>query len=390
MLNRRYEGQSLVAYYFFYFCALGAFMPYWGPWLRSEGQDAFAIGVLTAAVQFSKVLAPNLWGWLLHYQPARRLIPWGGLAALMSFLLLFSGSAHFLPLLLITLLFSFFWAATLPLVDGITMAWAEQQGRRYGRIRLWGSLGFIALSMGMGALLARWGLRSFLPGIALFLLLTWWVSRGLPFAVDPHDAEQSGKAPLFWLELRDARLWLFLLAGLLEQASHGVYYAFYSIYVEAHGYDSLSVGLLWALAVLAEVVFFWFGDRVLRRLGTTLVFVAAFILTALRWMVIAWWPDFTWIVLVQVLHAASYAAFHLAAIHWVFARFPRALRARGLALYASLVYGLGGGIGALAAGWAWSRWGGSGAFLAAGILAAVATLFLLGMFRRQPALEKFA
>ncbi|MEY2340794.1 MFS transporter [Acidithiobacillus sp. IBUN Pt1247-S3] len=389
MLKPRYEGQALVAYYFFYFCTIGAFMPYWGPWLRSEGQDALAIGLLTAAVQFSKVLAPNVWGWLLHYLPTRWLIPAGGMAAVLSFLLLFFVRSHFPALLLITLLFAFFWAATLPLVDNITMAWAEREGRRYGRIRLWGSLGFITLSLGMGALVSAWGLRSFLPGIAVFLFLAWWVSRFLPFSASPQSTQPHNRAP-FLPELRDPRLWFFLLAGILEQASHGVYYAFYSIYVEAHGDNSLTVGLLWALAVLAEVLFFWFGDRILRRWGTALVFVSAFLLTAIRWWVIAWWPGFVWIILVQTLHAASYAAFHLAAIHWVFARFPQALRARGMALYASLVYGLGGGIGALMAGWAWSRWGGSATFFAAGILAAVAAVFLLGVFRPRPALEKLA
>lgn len=388
MLKGRHEGQALVAFYFFYFCALGAFMPYWGPWLRSVGQDALAIGLLTAAVQFSKVLAPNVWGWLLHHTSMRWLIRGGGLAAALSFLLLFWAEGYFWALLLITLLFSFFWAATLPLVDNISMAWAERQGRRYGRIRLWGSIGFIVLSLGMGILVSLWGLRSFLPGIAVFLFLTWWVSRFLPFASDPQSTTEQ-KLPAFLPELRDFRLWFFLAAGILEQASHGVYYAFYSIYVEAHGHNSSTVGLLWALAVVAEVLFFWFGDRILHRWGTMTVFVSAFLLTALRWVVIALWPGFVWIVLVQTLHAASYAAFHLAAIHWVFARFPQALRARGMALYASLVYGLGGGIGALAAGWAWSQIGGSATFLAAGILAALATLLLLGMFRPRPALEKW-
>ncbi|WP_308388728.1 MFS transporter [Acidithiobacillus sp. AMEEHan] len=388
MLKARHEGQALVAFYFFYFCALGAFMPYWGPWLRSVGQDAFAIGLLTAAVQFSKVLAPNVWGWLLHHASMRWLIGAGGLAAALNFLLLFWAGGHFLALLLITLLFSFFWAATLPLVDNISMAWAERQGRRYGRIRLWGSIGFIALSLAMGVLVSQWGLRSFLPGIALFLFLTWWASRFLPFDSEPQTIASS-TLPAFLPELRDFRLWFFLAAGILEQASHGVYYAFYSIYVEAHGYDSTTVGLLWALAVLAEVLFFWFGDRILQRWGTMTIFVSAFLLTALRWMVIAVWPGFVWIVLVQTLHAASYAAFHLAAIHWVFARFPQALRPRGMALYASLVYGLGGGLGALAAGWAWSHWGGSFTFFVAGVLAAVATLLLLGMFRPHSALEKW-
>jgi hypothetical protein len=93
-------------------------------------------------------------------------------------------------------------------------------------------------------------------------------------------------------------------------------------------------------------------------------------------------------VLVQSLHAASYAAFHLAAVHWVSERFPGALRARGMALYASMVYGLGGGMGALAAGWSWAHWGGQLTFAAAGLVALLASVFLIKGLRGSPALEK--
>ncbi|MBU2823505.1 MFS transporter, partial [Acidithiobacillus ferrooxidans] len=342
------EGGWLAAFYFLYFCALGAFMPYWGPWLHAQGQSPLAIGILTAAVQFSKVLAPNLWGWLAHFWGSRRIVPWAALITAAGFLALGLAHGNFSALLLITLTFSFFWAATLPLVDATTMDWAQRCGAAYGRIRLWGSLGFIALSLGMGGLLAHWGMTAFLPGIAIFLVAAWGASRYLPYGTLP---DANAPRPRLSGTLRQVSLWFFLLAGLLEQASHGAYYAFYSIYAEQHGLGSAAIGMLWGFAVLCEVAFFWWGDRLIRRLGVSLVFTGAFVLTALRWGVIAWWPGLVWIILVQSLHAASYAAFHLAAVHWVSGRFPGALRARGMALYASVVYGLGGGLGALGAGW---------------------------------------
>ncbi|PKY09885.1 MFS transporter [Acidithiobacillus marinus] len=380
------EGGWLAAFYFIYFCALGAFMPYWGPWLHDQGQTPLAIGILTAAVQFSKVLAPNLWGWLAHFWGSRPIVMLGTLLTAAGFLALEFSAGNFIAILLITLAFSFFWAATLPLVDATTMDWAQRRSASYGRIRLWGSLGFIALSLGMGVLISIWGMQAFLPGILLFLVLAWWVSRHLPYVSQVPSSTQA--RPRMTPVLRDLRLWFFLLAGLLEQASHGVYYAFYSIYAEAHGLSSTSVGLLWGFAVLCEVAFFWWGDRFIRRLGIPLVFTASFVLTALRWGVIAWWPGLLWIILVQSLHAASYAAFHLAAIHWIAERFPGALRARGMALYASMVYGLGGGIGALAAGWSWAQWGGQWTFAAAGLLAFFASVFLIKGLQASPALEK--
>ncbi|MBU2722367.1 MFS transporter, partial [Acidithiobacillus ferridurans] len=304
------EGGWLAAFYFLYFCALGAFMPYWGPWLHAQGQGPLAIGILTAAVQFSKVLAPNLWGWLAHFWGSRRIVPYAALITAAGFLALGLAHGNFSALLLITLTFSFFWAATLPLVDATTMDWAQRCGTAYGRIRLWGSLGFIALSLGMGGLLAHWGMTAFLPGIAIFLVAAWGASRYLPYGTLP---DANAPRPRLSSTLRHISLWFFLLAGLLEQASHGAYYAFYSIYAEQHGLGSAAIGMLWGFAVLCEVAFFWWGDRLVRRLGVPLVFTGAFVLTALRWGVIAWWPGLVWIILVQSLHAASYAAFHLAA-----------------------------------------------------------------------------
>ena len=381
------EGGWLAAFYFLYFCALGAFMPYWGPWLHAQGQGPLAIGILTAAVQFSKVLAPNLWGWLAHFWGSRRIVPWAALITAAGFLALGLAHGNFSALLLITLTFSFFWAATLPLVDATTMDWAQRCGAAYGRIRLWGSLGFIALSLGMGGLLAHWGMTAFLPGIAIFLVAAWGASRYLPYGTLP---DANAPRPRLSGTLRQVSLWFFLLAGLLEQASHGAYYAFYSIYAEQHGLGSAAIGMLWGFAVLCEVAFFWWGDRLIRRLGVSLVFTGAFVLTALRWGVIAWWPGLVWVILVQSLHAASYAAFHLAAVHWVSGRFPGALRARGMALYASVVYGLGGGLGALGAGWTWAHWGGQNTFAAASALALFGGVFLIQALRPAPTLEKEA
>ena len=381
------EGGWLAAFYFLYFCALGAFMPYWGPWLHAQGQGPLAIGILTAAVQFSKVLAPNLWGWLAHFWGSRRIVPWAALITAAGFLGLGLAHGNFSALLLITLTFSFFWAATLPLVDATTMDWAQRCGAAYGRIRLWGSLGFIALSLGMGGLLAHWGMSAFLPGIAIFLVAAWGASRYLPYGTLP---DANAPRPRLSGTLRQVSLWFFLLAGLLEQASHGAYYAFYSIYAEQHGLGSAAIGMLWGFAVLCEVAFFWWGDRLIRRLGVSLVFTGAFVLTALRWGVIAWWPGLVWVILVQSLHAASYAAFHLAAVHWVSGRFPGALRARGMALYASVVYGLGGGLGALGAGWTWAHWGGQNTFAAASALALFGGVFLIQALRPAPTLEKEA
>ena len=371
------QGRWLALYYALYFSALGAFMPYWGPYLQQQGLTALEIGILTATIQATKVLAPNIWGLMAVRWGLGRIVPGAALATALGFLALLW--AHdFFSIFLITIAFSFFWAATLPLVDITTMEWAERSGAAYGRIRLWGSIGFILLALGMGWLIARGGMAVFLPVIVVFLLAAWWSSRYLPFAAGGTATAVPPAA--LRNELRGDLLFFFA-ACILEQASHGPYYAFYSIYVGDHGQSSMAVGLLWGFAVLCEVLFFAVGEGVIRRLGLKTVLYASFLLTALRWGVIGLWPDLPWIVAVQSLHAASYGAFHLAAVHWVYQRFPTSLRARGLALYASAAYGLGGAMGALAGGWAWQKLGGPETFYAAAALSLLGTVLLLAALR---------
>lgn len=372
------QGRWLALYYALYFSALGAFMPYWGPYLQQQGQTALEIGILTATIQATKVLAPNIWGLMAQRWGLGRIVPGAALATALGFLALLW--AHdFFSIFLITIGFSFFWAATLPLVDITTLEWAERRGAAYGRIRLWGSIGFILLALGMGWLIARWGMAVFLPVVVVFLLAAWWSSRYLPFAA--AGAPPAAPRPALRRELRRGDLLFFLAACALEQASHGPYYAFYSIYVGDHGLGSAAVGLLWGFAVLCEVLFFALGERIIRRVGLHLVLYASFLLTALRWTVIGLWPDLSWIIAVQTLHAASYGAFHLAAVHWVYQRFPALLRARGQALYASAAYGLGGALGALGSGWAWQELGGPGTFYAAAALSLLGTLLLVAALR---------
>lgn len=376
------QGRWLALYYALYFSALGAFMPYWGPYLQQQGQTALEIGVLTATIQATKVLAPNIWGLMAVRWGLGRVVPGAALATALGFLALIW--AHdFFTIFLITIGFSFFWAATLPLVDITTLEWAERNGAAYGRIRLWGSIGFILLALGMGWLIARYGMPVFLPVIVVFLLAAWWSSRYLPFAAG--GAAIVAQRPALRHELWRRDLLFFLAACVLEQASHGPYYAFYSIYIGDHGLGSTAVGLLWGFAVLCEVLFFAMGERIIQRLGLNRVLYASFLLTALRWAVIGLWPDLSWIIAVQTLHAASYGAFHLAAVHWVYQRFPALLRARGQALYASLAYGLGGALGALGGGWAWQRMGGPGTFYAAAALSLLGTVLLVAALRPGPA-----
>jgi PPP family 3-phenylpropionic acid transporter len=141
----------------------------------------------------------------------------------------------------------------------------------------------------------------------------------------------------------------FLSACVLMQASHGAYYTFYSIKLEALGFSAAVIGGLWALAVLSEVLLLTRIDGIVDRFGNYAVLRACLIIAAVRWALIGS-VESTWLLtLGQVMHAATYAAFHVAAIRVVF-KHSGQNRAREQALYSGLTYGLGIFAGSLIAG----------------------------------------
>jgi PPP family 3-phenylpropionic acid transporter len=262
--------------------------------------------------------------------------------------------------------FAFFHAGPLPLAEGAVWDLVRNQGVHYGRLRLWGSLGFIVTAVGLGPVLEEIGtghLLDFLVALlAAVAVLTWW----LP---EPERHAQRPQRGSLRAMLVQRPVWGFFAATFLMKASHGAYYGFFSILLREAGYSGLSIGLLWGLGVVAEVVVFVFTDQLLRRLGVRPVLVGSLLLATLRWAVIGstgWLPL---LLAAQLLHAATFATFHAAAAQHTHDLVPPALRSSGFALYSSLAFGFGGGVGALLSGMLWEPLGGLGTFWVAAALA---------------------
>jgi PPP family 3-phenylpropionic acid transporter len=188
---------------------------------------------------------------------------------------------------------------------------------------------------------------------------------------EPHPPDQQSLGSI----LRRPAIIGFFLAVFLMQASHGPYYAFYSIFMKDQGYSETLIGQLWALGVLAEVGLFVVMHHLLDRFGARRVLVASLVLAALRWWLIGNFVDSLALLLVaQLLHAATFGTFHAAGIHLVHHYFRGRHKGRGQALYSSVSFGAGGAVGSLASGYAWQ---GMGPALTYGVAALVA---LLGAF----------
>ena len=373
----------LSGFYFFYFASLGALIPYWGLYLQHRGFSAVQIGELMAAIMVTKIVSPNVWGWIADHTGRRMaIVRLGSLLGLLAFAGVFAAQGYW-PLLLVMLAFSFFWNATLPQFEVTTLDHLQGRLHRYSSIRLWGSVGFIVAVAVLGPVLA--GDRvAWLPGVLLLLFAgIWLTSLAVPerAAAHRHLEQVSLKSVL----LRPEVIALLAVCFLL-QASHGPYYTFYSIYLEMHGYSRALVGQLWALGVVAEVGVFLLMHRLTPRYGLRRLFLAALLLTALRWWLIGAFATFLPVLLLaQLLHAASFGVYHAVAIQLFHQHFPGRLSGRGQALYSSVSFGAGGAAGSLYSGAVWEGMTPEASFFAAAGLGLLAWLIAWRWIRARHA-----
>lgn len=359
--------------YLWYFAALGAFLPYWPLYLQGAGYDARQIGVLMALLAGTRIVAPNCWGWLAdHTGRDLSLIRLACFFTLIGFApVLFV--ADFRSLAVVTAVFGFFWNAFLPTLEALNLTWLEGDSERYSRIRLWGSVGFIGTVVVVGELLDRHLKISQLPWImALLFGLMWLTSLIVPKGAKPaHDTRH---APLRAIVRRPEVLGL-LAVGLLMQMAHGPYYTFYSVHLANHGFDRSQIGELWALGVLAEILLFLLLPATRSGLFLRTLLLGSIALSALRWLLIAWGARWVWVLVsAQLLHAASFGAFHVASIALVHRYFWGRTQHRGQALYSSLSYGAGGALGSLVSGFAWGDFGAGWVYSGAAAVALAAWL----------------
>jgi len=377
---------ACAALYAAYFVSAGLYGTYVPLWFESLGLPIVTIGFLMSIPSWTRLYASFAWGWMADRSGRHvALLRLSGLLSLITicFLLLKPGTAW-----LAVAIFAFFTfnAAFVPLTDTVVGAELSTDdggvdARRYGRVRLWGSLGYLAAVLGFGWLFDALGMSAFVPAMVASLALLLVASLALPRRrLESHGHEKG--APLADVLARPDVRW-FLAGIFLTVLAHQALYCFYSLYLADQGHSKSTVGLLWGVGVVAEIAWFALQGRMMER-GTVHHWLAASALVAaLRFAVTAACPDQLWLqVLVQATHAITFAAQHLACMALITRYFPGRLRGRGQALYLVIGYGLSGVIGALGGGWLVDAWGLNSVFWAAS-LAALAGAWCCWQSHRQ-------
>lgn len=328
-MTARADRPNLSPFFAALFTAVGLYLPYFPLWLAWKGLDAATIGLVLTAPMVVRLLAmPFLGAFADRF--ARPAVPLRlfALAATGAFALLFLADSP-IAIAAAVAVAGAFWGALVPVSDAIAVRLSRAGGPDYGRVRIAGSAAFIAANLGGGALLSVVTDAAVLPLVAAAFAGT--LAASLALRIPPGIAAGGAETPAAAGATR--RFLLVAVAAGLVQASHGLVYAFGSIWWEGRGFSPTAIGALWATGVVAEIVLFRFGARVLARI-TPLALVAIGAAGAIvRWSLMAAEPGLVATFALQALHGLSFGATHLGLVHFIGAAVParRAAAAQSLA-----------------------------------------------------------
>ncbi|MFH1155790.1 MAG: MFS transporter [Pseudomonadota bacterium] len=340
--------------YFIYFGTLGIALPFFNLYLSHAGFTGLQIGLVSAVKTFGVMVFPVFWALAADRLQARRFL---------LILCTATSAVTWVPLqvydsfpavMAIMALHAVFFSPVIAFIEAFSMDILGSDRQRYGQFRVWGSLGFILVSSVLGKLLDRISTWSILPMILAGLVLQTLIALAMPSSGDGsrRPFSLSGIAEFF-----TAKISVFLTAAFLMLASHGAYYGFLSIHLEALGFSSGFIGMAWALASVAEVSVMLGSAFVLKRMSMKGVLVLSFVAATLRWILL-FAATAPWLILVsQCLHALSYGAFHVASILAIETLSPPGSRTLGQAVNNSVTYGAGMMAGFLFAGLVYDTWG---------------------------------
>ena len=375
----------LSAFYGALFLIYGAHVPYFPVWLNGRALSASDISIIVAAPFFMRLLVtPVLAVFGDRYQAHRSMILLLSWAAL-GLALVLSQMRGFWPVFALAVPFAIATTSIMPLTETLAVSRVRAEGLDYGRVRLWGSLTFVVMGLAGGVLVQRIG-----GGVGVWLLifgalLTVAAAHRLP-GLNPVAAPSQVARPVLSradvMALAGNPVFLiFLLSVGCTQASHATFYTFGALHWQALGISSVSIGVMWAVAVLAEVALFAWSRPVIARFGPVELLLAGAVAATLRWSLMSFDPPLAVLMPLQLLHALTYGATHLAAIHFIARAVPEAAAGTAQALYASVAAGVIMGAATLASGPLFAAYGG-GAYWAPAALSTVGLAAALVLARR--------
>ena len=351
--------------YFLYFGIMGIFLPYFNLYCYHLNFTGFQIGLLSALRTVMIVLFPLFWGALADRFRIRRPI-----YILCNFVsagiwTCYLYTTDFCLMLVITLFYGIFYAPIISFLEAFTMDVLGKEKKSYGRLRVWGSIAFIAVVVVLGGIIDLFSIKIIIAIILAGSLLQALISVKIPDIIIPKKESFAPKAKV----LLKRRLTVFLLCAFLMLVSHGTYYGFFSIHLDSLGYGKTFIGIAWALASIAEILVMINSNKIFKRFSLENVLVFSFIIATLRWLMLFFVTSPVLILISQVFHAITYGAFHIASILYIDLFIPDEAKTLGQAANNAVTYGLGMTVGFFFNGYLYESVGSFNLFIISSLIA---------------------
>jgi len=363
--SKDYSKIIIGSQYFLYFGVMGIFLPYFNLYCYHLDFTGLQIGVLSAIRSVALVLTPLIWGALADRFQIRKPIYIFCNCISTAIWVFYLFTTDFRAMLVITVFYGIFYSPIISFLEASTMDVLGEEKKRYGRVRVWGSMAFIASVIALGKIID-------LYSINIILILIFTGSLTLAFISFKIPDIRMIKKESFALKARDLlkrRVVAFLFCAFLMLMSHGTYYGFYSIHLENMGYGSTFIGIAWALASISEIVIMVKSDSIFRRFSIENVLFFSCMMAGLRWFALFFATSPVALLLLQMLHAMTYGTFHVASILYIDSLTPDGTKTLGQAVNNAVTYGLGLMVGFFLSGYLFESVGSFALFMISAFIA---------------------
>ncbi|WP_353164939.1 MFS transporter [Acinetobacter sp.] len=378
----------LSGFYFWYYSIVGTFLPYWSLYLQDQGFSYKEIGLLSSIAILTRIFAPFIWGFIADKTGKRMLLV--RIATWMEatiWLLIFIIPNNMQSIALLMLIFSFFQNAILAQFEGVTLFWlGNKHTAEYGKIRKWGSIGFIVGVFSIGAILDVIDVK-YLPIMLLCIAFSAFIWS---FSIkEPNSAPSAQKIldPVWPIIKRPVVLAFFTIEFIMLFAQ-APFYSFYSNYLKLAGFNTTQIGFLWAVGVIAEIIMFNYANFFLTRFSWRSLVALCLVMTSIRFVFAGLFSEsFLLQFISQSFHAFSFGLFHIIAMRVILQNFAAQQQGRGQAVY-STMWGLGVASGSILAGHYWEQLTGEYVFIIAGLSALLGLLLIQYLPKTLQAVSK--
>jgi len=342
-INRNYKLDITVAlFYFFYFAMVGVFVIFMPKVLNDVGYSFSEIGKIYSASPFMRFLLPFIFK---HFIPlTNRVYKISLIMTFLSTLLFFIALKSFWILFITVLIFGASMGAVLPFVETIALEYIGKE--RYGKVRLWGSIGFIAVAFVLAKVLSNANIAIIFLVVSSFLTMFFGLYLA-KYNIENRDTKEEQKEDNKSFSL--VKYWAFWASVFLFQFSFGGFYNFFTIYETSQGISLDVVSYLWIFGVLCEIVMLTFQGPLLAKYNLLTLLNIVTLSAVFRWLLLAFFPDNILIVaLSQATHALSFALYYTVTISYVYTIYKQKKLAQQFLL--GVGFGLGGALGSAVAG----------------------------------------